>query len=339
MHAVSDQSPAGNADTAQWHRFAVAPMMDCTDRHYRYLARLISRRALLYTEMLTTGAVIFGDAGNLLGFDPAEHPVALQVGGSDPVDMARSARIAERRGFDEININVGCPSDRVQAGTFGACLMKQPELVADCVRTMRDAVSLPVTVKHRIGVDDQDSVDALKRFVETVSRAGCDTFIVHARKAWLRGLSPKQNREVPPLSYPTVHELKRSFPELTMVVNGGFVDLASAYEQLRWVDGVMLGRAAFSNPWILSEVDELFHGAPSRRLSRGEVLDAYMSYCLGQLRQGVPLPRLARPVVGLFQGCRGARAWRRCLSENARLPGAGIEVMENALTRVADAAA
>lgn len=321
------------------HRFAVAPMMDCTDRHYRYLARRISRRVLLYTEMLTTGAVIFGDAAKLLGFHPAEHPVALQIGGSDPAAMARSARIAERRGFDEININVGCPSDRVQAGAFGACLMKRPALVADCVRAMRDAVDMPVTVKHRIGVDDQDSVGELKKFVETLADAGCDTFIVHARKAWLKGLSPRQNREVPPLQYPVVHELKRSYPELTIVINGGFQDIESAREQLQWVDGVMLGRAAYANPWVLSDVDALIYGASDAPATRSGVLEEYLDYCASQLREGVPLARLTRPIVGLFQGCRGARAWRRYLSENAHQPGAGLEVVENAASRVAASAA
>ncbi len=314
-------------------------MMDCTDRHYRYLARLISRRALLYTEMLTTGAVIFGDAEKLLGFHPAEHPVVLQVGGSDPAAMARSARIAESWDYDEININVGCPSGRVQAGAFGACLMKHPELVADCVRAMRDAAALPVTVKHRIGVDEQDSFDALRRFVEVVARAGCDTFIIHARKALLRGLSPKQNRDVPPLNYRVVHDIKRAFPELTVVINGGFEDIESACEQLPGVDGVMLGRAAYANPFLLAGVDGLFYGAAARPVTRLQVLDEYMEYCAAQLRMGVPLTRLTRHIVGLFQGCRGARAWRRCLSEEARGPGAGLEVIEHAVARVAAPAA
>lgn len=320
------------------HRFSVAPMMDRTDRHFRYLARLISRRALLYTEMLTTGAVIFGDGEKLLGFHPAEHPLALQVGGSDPTAMARCARIAESWGYDEININVGCPSDRVQSGTFGACLMQYPDRVADCVRAMRDAAGLPVTVKHRIGVDHHDSADALKHFVETVSRAGCDTFIVHARKAWLQGLSPKQNREVPPLRYPAVHEIKRWFPALTVVINGGLADPASARKQLQWVDGVMLGRAAYANPYLLAGVDELFYGTAAPPATRWQVLDAYVSYCASQLRRGVPLSRLTRHVVGLFQGCRGARAWRRHLSEHAHRPGAGLEVIENATSRIAAAA-
>jgi tRNA-dihydrouridine synthase A len=336
MPANALQRASLSPDAAGRHRFAVAPMMDCTDRHYRYLARLISSRALLYTEMLTTGAVIFGDPGKLLGYHPREHPLALQLGGSDPADMARSARVGERRGYDEINMNVGCPSDRVQAGAFGVCLMKQPALVADCVKAMRDAVSLPVTVKHRIGVDDQESMDALKRFVETVAPAGCDTFIVHARKAWLKGLSPRQNREVPPLRYPAVHELKRAFPELTIVVNGGFEDIETARDQLRWVDGVMLGRAAYSNPYLLAGVDELFFGVAPKRRTRMEVLNDYMEYCASQLDRGVPLRRLTRHIVGLFQGCRGARAWRRTLSENAHRPGADLAVIERAAAMVTD---
>ncbi len=227
----------------------------------------------------------------------------------------------------------------VQAGAFGACLMKHPELVADCVRAMRDAADLPVTVKHRIGVDEQDSFDALRRFVEIVARAGCDTFIIHARKALLRGLSPKQNREVPPLNYRVVHDIKRVFPELTVVINGGFENIETAREQLPGVDGVMLGRAAYSNPYLLAEVDGLFHGAAARPVTRQQVLDEYMEYCAAQLRTGVPLSRLTRHIVGLFQGCRGARAWRRCLSEEARRPGAGLEVIENAVARVAAPAA
>jgi tRNA-dihydrouridine synthase A len=339
MLAVHNHVRSRDRDAAARHRFSVAPMMDCTDRHYRYLARLISRRALLYTEMLTAGAVIFGDADRLLGFHPAEHPLALQIGGSDPTDMARGARSAAQRGYDEININVGCPSDRVQAGAFGACLMKRPELVADCVRAMRDAANLPVTVKHRIGVDDLDSFDALQRFVEIVAGAGCETFIIHARKAWLRGLSPKQNRDVPPLQYSAVHRIKRSFPELTIVINGGFADPASAREQLQWVDGVMLGRAAYSDPYMLAEVDRLYYGESYAPGSRMRVLERYVEYCASQLRQGVPLARLARPVTGLFQGCRGARAWRRSLSENAHRPGAGVEVIEQAARYVAPDAA
>lgn len=339
MHAAADQQPCSREDAAVRHRFAVAPMMDCTDRHYRYLARLLSRRALLYTEMLTTGAVIFGDPARLLGFDPAEHPLALQLGGSDPAEMARCARIAAQRGFDEVNINVGCPSDRVQAGAFGACLMKRPDVIADCVRAMRDAADIPVTVKHRIGVDDHDSLDELKRFVETVSGAGCDTFIIHARKAWLKGLSPRQNREVPPLQYPVVHEVKRSFPGLTVVINGGFDDLNAARAQLGRVDGVMLGRAAYSNPYLLAGVDRVFFGGTAPPVARHDVLDGYMHYCERQLRQGVPLSRLTRHVVGLFQGCRGARAWRRYLSENAPGPGAGLEVIEEAAARVSPSAA
>ncbi|MFZ0486119.1 MAG: tRNA dihydrouridine(20/20a) synthase DusA [Arenicellales bacterium] len=328
------QSMPAPESTADRHRFAVAPMMDCTDRHYRYLARLISGRALLYTEMLTTGAVIFGDVGKLLGCHDAEHPLVLQLGGSDPAAMARSARVAAQTGYDEININVGCPSDRVQAGAFGACLMKQPQRVADCIKAMRDAVEIPVTVKQRTGVDDQDSMGALRDFVETVAAAGCDTFIVHARKAWLKGLSPRQNREVPPLRYALVHDLKREFPELTIVINGGFLDLENAHRQRQFVDGVMIGRAAYSNPYLLAGVDRLFFASDSTAPTRMEVLDSYMSYCAGQLGQGVPLHRLARPVVGLFQGCRGAKAWRRGISENAHRHGAGLEVIERAVSAI-----
>jgi len=311
-------------------------MMDRTDRHYRYLARLISARALLYTEMLTTGAVIFGDANKLLGFHEAEHPLVLQIGGSDPAAMARSARIGASWGYDEININAGCPSDRVQSGMFGACLMKQPRRVADCVKAMRDAVDIPVTVKHRIGVDDQDSAEALHAFVAAVSEAGCETFIIHARKAWLQGLSPRQNREVPPLRYPLVHELKRAFPDLTMVINGGFTDLEPAAAQLRHLEGVMLGRQAYANPYLLAGVDGRFFGDRRPPRSRMEILEAYKRYCAAQLEAGVPLQRLSRHLVGLFQGCPGARAWRRCLSEQAPVKGAGVEVLDRAAARVTD---
>ncbi|MGA8259085.1 MAG: tRNA dihydrouridine(20/20a) synthase DusA [Arenicellales bacterium] len=333
MHTAAIQSRVTPSDTMR-HRFSVAPMMDCTDRHYRYLARLISRHALLYTEMLTTGAVIFGNTEKLLGYHPAEHPVALQIGGSNPVEMARSARIGELLGYDEININAGCPSDRVQAGAFGACLMKQPQRVADCVKAMRDAVDVPVTVKQRIGVDDEDSMAALQVFVDTVSRAGCDTFIIHARKAWLRGLSPRQNREVPPLRYPVVHELKQAFPELTIVINGGFQDLDPAFDQLRWVDGVMIGRAAYADPYVLAGADRLFFGDDGRVPTRMEVLARYKVYCEWQLERGVPLGRMVRHIVGLFQRCRGAKAWRRHLSENAHRPGAGLEVIDHAASHV-----
>lgn len=323
-------------NTAARHRFSVAPMMDCTDRHYRYLARLISSRALLYTEMLTTGAVIFGDANKLLGYHEAEHPLVLQIGGSDPLEMARSARIGAKWGYDEININVGCPSDRVQSGMFGACLMKRPRVVADCVKAMRDAVDVPITVKHRIGVDDQDSTEALHDFIATVAEGGCDTFIIHARKAWLQGLSPRQNREVPPLQYPAVHAVKQAFPNLTVVVNGGFADLDQAAAQLQRVDGVMLGRQVYSNPYLLAGVDQHIYGDAGARLARTEILDAYMPYVETQLAAGVPLHRLTRHVIGLFQGCRGAKAWRRYLSEHAHKPDAGSEVIEQAATLVSD---
>lgn len=327
------------SDDVRPHRFAVAPMMDCTDRHYRYLARLLSRRALLYTEMLTSAAVLFGDPGKLLDFDPAEQPLVLQLGGSDPLQMARCARLAERWGYAQININVGCPSDRVQAGAFGACLMKRPALVANCVRAMRDATGLPVTVKQRIGVDEQDPREALPRFVEQVAEAGCETFIVHARKAWLKGLSPKQNRDVPPLDYGVVHQLKRSFPELTIVINGGFAGLDAARAQLASVDGVMLGRAAYADPYLLAGVDAGLFGDRREPPGRMQVLAAYAAYCERQLGRGVPLAQLTRPLCGLFQGCPGARAWRRHLGEAARQPGAGLEIIDAAAGRVEAAAA
>jgi len=335
MQTVAQQRLVPETIAAR-HRFSVAPMMDCTDRHYRYLARLISSRALLYTEMLTSGAVLFGDAHKLLGYQAFERPLVLQLGGSDPAAMAASARIAAQWGYDEVNINVGCPSDRVQSGMFGACLMKQPRRVADCVKAMRDAVDMPVTVKHRIGVDDQDSQQALHEFVAAVAGAGCDAVIIHARKAWLQGLSPRQNRDVPPLDYPAVHGVKRAFPGLTVVINGGLTDLDSAAEQLQYVDGVMLGRQAYANPYLLAGVDRRFFGDTSRPRTRTGILEAYTRYAAIQLEAGVPLHRLTRHVIGLFQGCRGARAWRRYLSEHAHEKHAGLEVMERAAALVTD---
>lgn len=306
--------------------FAVAPMMACTDRHERYLLRCISSRVLLYTEMLTTAAVLHGDRDRLLRFDVSEHPLALQLGGNDPGDMAQCARIGADWGYDEINMNVGCPSDRVQSGRFGACLMAEPGLVADCVVAMQAIVDLPITVKTRIGIDDNDSFDALCRFVEIVSAAGCDTFIVHARKAWLRGLSPRENRNVPPLRYEVVYQLKRVFPDLTFVINGGIADAETARKHLRNVDGVMVGRAVYSNPFLLAEVDRQIFGE-SRVVTRRQVLAAYLEYCEKQLSAGCCLGHLARHLVGLFQGQPRARAWRRHISDNAHRPGAGIDVI------------
>lgn len=317
------------------HRFCVAPMMDCTDRHDRYLLRLISRRARLYTEMVTARALIHGDRERLLAFHPAEHALAIQLGGSEPDELARAARWAGQAGYDEVNLNVGCPSDRVQAGRFGACLMAEPALVADCVAAMRAAVDVPVTVKHRIGIDRQDGYDALCRFVETVAAAGCRTFIVHARKAWLQGLSPRENREVPPLRYDRVHRLARDFPALSIVLNGGLTDLDAAAAQLAHVDGVMLGREVYRNPWILAGVDaRLFGDRRPPPGSRRAVVEAMLPYVEAELAAGTRLSAITRHMVGLFQGVPGARAWRRTLAERAHRPGAGVEVLRDALAAV-----
>ncbi len=305
-------------------RIAVAPMMECTDRHFRYLARLISRHTLLYTEMVTTGALLHG-RGRELAYDPAEHPLALQLGGSEPEDLARCARRAAAAGFDEINLNVGCPSDRVRAGRFGACLMAEPHRVAACVGAMRAAVDLPVTVKTRIGIDDRDSYDMLAEFVATVARAGCETFIVHARKAWLRGLSPKENREVPPLRHDVVYRLKTDFPELEIVLNGGLRTLDEAAAALERVDGVMIGRAAYEDPWLLAAVDRRLFGDPRPPAQRDAVLAGYVEYARDQRRLGVPLSVLRRPLMGLFRGLPGARRWRRALTCGAAAEAAGFD--------------
>jgi tRNA-dihydrouridine synthase A len=321
----------GNALTTEPKIFAVAPMMDWTDRHDRYLLRLISRRARLYTEMVTAQAVIRGDRERLLAFDPAEHPLALQLGGADPDLLAEAARIGEGFGYDEINLNVGCPSDRVQSGRFGACLMAEPETVAAAVAAMRAAVSIPVTVKCRIGVDDQDPAEALPGFVGTVADAGCSVFVVHARKAWLEGLSPKENREVPPLDYPLVFALKRARPDLTIVLNGGIDSLDAAEAHLAHVDGVMLGRAAYQTPWLLAEVDERLFGDPPSGLRRADVAEAMADYAARRMGEGVPLKSITRHMMGLFQGLPGARL----LFEQAHRPGAGPEVIRRAAALVA----
>lgn len=312
------------------NRFSVAPMMDWTDRHCRYFLRLITRRSLLYTEMVTSGAVLQGDTARLLAHHPHEHPLALQVGGSDPSELAECARRAQRYGFDELNLNVGCPSDRVRSGRFGACLMAEPRRVAECVAAMADACSLPVTVKTRIGIDERDAYEHLAEFVDTVHTAGCRIFIIHARKAWLQGLSPKENREIPPLRYDVVHRLKADFPQLRIVLNGGLTDLAAAAAQLDRVDGVMLGRAAYHNPYLLAGVDRRFYGDTGAIPARHEVVQAYLPYVAARLEEGVPLQAMTRHILGLFQGRPGARAWRRHLSENAHRPGAGVEVIRAA---------
>jgi tRNA-dihydrouridine synthase A len=313
---------------------SVAPMMDWTDRHDRFFLRLITRRALLYTEMLTTGAIIHGDQKHLLGFDASEHPVALQLGGSEPGALAEAARIGEGFGYDEINLNVGCPSDRVQSGRFGACLMREPLLVAKCVEAMRRAVTIPVTVKCRIGVDEQDPEIALPELARDVREAGCHTLIVHARKAWLEGLSPRENRDVPPLEYERVYELKRAMPDMEIIINGGILSLDETEEHLAHVDGVMLGRAAYQTPYILAEVDRRFYAEDGPPLSRHEVLETFLIYVERELARGTHLHAMSRHILGLFQGVPGARAFRRYISENAPRAGAGADVIRNAMASV-----
>jgi tRNA-dihydrouridine synthase A len=309
--------------------FCVAPMMDWSDRHCRAFHRAFTKRALLYTEMATADAVLHGDRGKLLDFDAVEQPLALQLGGSVPKKLQDAARIGEDWGYREINLNVGCPSDRVQSGSFGACLMKEPDLVAECVAAMRAAVSIPVTVKNRIGVDDQDPEEALFRFVDRVAQGGCTVFIVHARKAMLAGLSPKQNREVPPLNYPLVRRLKESRPHLDIILNGGLVSAEMVHDALQWADGVMLGRAAYHDPALLGRVDsEVYHTGDL--VSADEALDAHEPYIARRLGEGVPLIAMTRHMLGLYQGIRGARAYRRIMSDEARKPGAGLETLRRA---------
>lgn len=306
-------------------------MLDWTDRHCRHFHRTLSRHALLYTEMVTTGAILHGNRDRHLQFNQTEHPVALQLGGSNPADLAECAKIAADYGYDEINLNVGCPSDRVQNGRFGACLMAEPKLVAECVAAMRQAVSMPVTVKSRIGIDDRDSYDELTHFIKTVAAAGCETFIVHARKAWLSGLSPKQNRDVPPLRYDVVFQLKQDFSMLKIVINGGIESLDSSLDLLTQVDGVMLGREVYHNPYLLAEVDRRLFNDEHPIQSRQETVLAMLPYIEQQLQQGVRLHCIARHMLGLFHGVDGARAWRRHLSENATRFGAGSQVILDAL--------
>jgi tRNA-dihydrouridine synthase A len=308
-------------------------MMDWTDRHCRMLHRQLTRRAVLYTEMLTTGAVLHGDRGRLLAFDPAEQPVALQLGGSDPADLAAAARIGEAEGYGEINLNVGCPSDRVQSGRFGACLMQEPELVAECMAAIGAAVKVPATVKCRIGVDDQDPEESLFRLVDLCAAAGVRHFVVHARKAHLKGLSPKENRDVPPLNYPLVWRLKAERPDLTIVINGGIASLDEAEEHLRHVDGVMLGRAAYHTPAILGEADRRLFGAGAD-VSASEAVERYRPYIARELARGTHLAAMTRHMLGLFHGAPGARSWRRILTVEAVRPGAGLEVVDAALAAV-----
>lgn len=311
-------------------------MMDWSDRHCRYLWRLLSEHARLYTEMVVSGAIVHGDRTRFLRFNAEEHPLALQVGGSDPSELAQCAAIAEEWRYDEINLNCGCPSDRVQKGKIGAVLMREPNLVADCISAMRSASTLPVTVKHRIGVDDMEGYDALSHFVATVSDAGCKVFIVHARKAWLKGLSPKENREVPPLDYEQVLRLKRDFPELCIVMNGGITSLETCKSLLHELDGVMVGREAYSRPFFLSDVDrELFdqHTFVKDRLT---VARNYAEYCQTQLDQGARLHHMTRHILGLFAGCAGGKQFRRHLSQHAHRPRAGANILHEALQALED---
>ena len=315
-------------------RFAVAPMIDWTDRHARVFLRLVSQHALLYTEMITTGAILHGDRERLLKFDASEHPVALQLGGSDAGDLARCAEIGQQWGYDEINLNVGCPSDRVQSGRFGACLMAEPSLVASCVAAMQRVVDIPVTVKCRIGIDDQDDYDDLHRFIDTVAGAGCTIFIIHARKAWLSGLSPKENREIPPLKYDIVYRIKQVFPQLAIVINGGIRTIEECREHLRQVDGVMVGREAYQNPYLLSSVDRDLFGDDTSSKSRTEIMRAYLPYVARELQAGTRLSHITRHILGLFHGQPGGRLFRQVLSTQATRPNAGIEVIEHALRQV-----
>jgi tRNA-dihydrouridine synthase A len=320
----------------QRHRFCCAPMMDWTDRHCRAFHRGLTARALLYTEMVTAQAVLRGDRERLLGFDACEHPVALQLGGSDPDKLAQAARIGEDFGYDEINLNVGCPSDRVQGGQFGACLMRTPDRVAECMVAIAAAVRLPATVKCRIGVDDQDPEEALFTLVDACAAAGVRTFIVHARKAWLQGLSPKENREIPPLDYPLVDRLKRERPHLTVVLNGGLADLDAAEAALdRGLDGVMLGRAAYHDPGLLGAVDPRLFGE-GEVAGPFEAVERHRPYLAARLAEGVPLAAMTRHMLGLFAGRPGARAWRRILTVESVKPGAGLEVLDRALSAVSE---
>lgn len=314
--------------------FSLAPMMDWSDTHCRYFWRLMSKKAFLYTEMITTGAILYGNRERALRFHLGENPLALQLGGSDPLALAECARIVEDWGYDEINLNCGCPSDRVQNGMIGACLMARPELVAECVATMANAVRIPITVKHRIGIDDRDNYADLVDFVSQVAAAGCRTFIVHARKAWLKGLSPKENREIPPLQYDKVIQLKRELPHLEIIINGGITSLTQCSDLLQHIDGVMVGREAYSNPFLLAAVDQQLYGSCRPVISREEVFAQYMDYCAEQLAQGVRLQAMARHILGLFQGLPGARQFRQIISEQAPQSGADLMVLQRAIASI-----
>ena len=327
---------ANNLLIKQSHRLSIAPMLDWTDRDYRYFARLISKHSLLYTEMVTTGALIHGQRERFLAHDVSEYPLALQLGGSNPTDLATCARFGEDAGYSEINLNVGCPSDRVQSGSFGACLMAEPKLVAESVAAMQAAVNIPVTVKTRLGIDEHDSYEFVRDFIQQVSDAGCEIFIMHARKAWLQGLSPKENRDIPPLEYERVYQLKNDFPQLHIDINGGIQTLEQAQDHLKHVDGVMIGRAAYHEPYILAEVDKRLFGDDHLIPSRHEIIRQMLPYIEQRMMDGRPLKSITRHLLGLFQGLPGAKAWRRHLSENAHIKGADISVLEQALSLVPD---
>ncbi|RTE64378.1 tRNA dihydrouridine(20/20a) synthase DusA [Amphritea opalescens] len=314
--------------------FSVAPMMEWTDRHCRYFHRLISQHAVLYTEMVTTGALIHGDQQRFLRYNDAEHPLALQLGGSQPEDLALCSRMAEDAGYDEVNLNVGCPSDRVQNNMIGACLMAHPELVAECLAKMQSAVAIPITVKHRLGIDDMDSYEELHQFVAAISESGCKTFIIHARKAILKGLSPKENRDIPPLKYEWVYRIKQAFPELEILINGGIKTLDETRAHLKHVDGVMIGREAYHNPYMMSEVDALYQSDTPQQ-SRLQIIEQMYPYIEEELKQGCYLGHITRHLLGLFHGQAGGRQFRRYLSENAHKAGADVDVLKRAVEKVA----
>ena len=324
----------GNMSKFQSNRLSVAPMLDWTARHCRYFHRLLSQQTLLYTEMVTTGAILHGK-GDFLEYSEQEHPLALQLGGSNPVDLAACAKLAAERGYDEVNLNVGCPSDRVQNGRFGACLMAEPELVADCVSAMKEVTDIPITVKTRIGIDEQDSYEFLTKFISTVSeKGGCEQFTIHARKAWLSGLSPKENREIPPLDYDRAYQIKKDFSDLVIAVNGGITTLEQTKEHLHHLDGVMIGREAYHSPFILAEVDQQIFGLDTPIKKRSQVVEEMYPYIERELSKGASLGHISRHMLGLFQSMPGARQWRRYISENAHKKGAGIEVMQTALAKI-----
>ncbi|WP_027249634.1 tRNA dihydrouridine(20/20a) synthase DusA [Planktothrix agardhii] len=326
--------PTSIVTSNQVYPLSIAPMMDRTDRHYRYFMRQITRRTLLYTEMVTTAAILHGDQEQLLGFSPEEKPLVLQLGGDNPNHLATCAKIAEDIGYDQVNLNVGCPSDRVQNGNFGACLMAQPELVAKAVEAMQKVVNIPVTIKHRIGIDDQDKYEDMANFVRIVANAGCQHFSVHARKAWLQGLSPKENRTIPPLRYEEVHRLKQEFPQLFIEINGGFKTLTEVKDQLQFVDAVMIGRAAYDHPYLFATADQEIYGEKTPPLTRQEVIEAMYPYLEYWLQKGVKLNSITRHFLELFARQPGTKAWKRYISENAHLTHAGVEVLEQALKQL-----